>query len=139
MRTVDAICKMNAECFGEYDDYSFPENVYDEFVKDGLYVITRHKGKPVGYALYFEYAEHIECVRRGVLEEYRGQHFGIRITKRLIARAEQLGKNYWTYAHAGNLPSINSSLKAGMLVYEIDGDWVQLVHHCKKKETHVRE
>lgn len=130
------IAKLNAECFGTDDWYSDPENVrvYLSHSKNG-YLLTRHHGVVVGYFLYEEYQHHFECKRRGVLKIARGKRIGIRLTRRMMQVAKAAGKSYWTYAAVDNLPSINSSIRAGLTVYRITRDWCELVWRPKPSDA----
>jgi len=131
------VASLNSVIFGEDDTYSDPAALQEDSIG---YRILYEGDTPVAYVMWqlteSPAGQYLECLRRGVLKEHRGKGLGVALTKGVIRRAKKLGIPYWTYADRTNIPSINSSIKAGMKIYFVEKDqWVQLIWRPEVKNA----
>lgn len=132
LATLMRVANINRECFLSDDYYSYPNNLRKTLQGGADLIIVRHNRDIVGYILYKEYDTHIESLRRALTKEARGKGYGLKLTKKLIKVAHQLGKDIYTYVSKTNLPSLNSNLKCGYRIEDISKDWVYIRYKVKK-------
>jgi GNAT superfamily N-acetyltransferase len=107
--------------FGKDDYYADPKNIAET---KGL-VIRDEDGVIIAYLLYEEDGVGFHGVRSGVVSTERGKGLGVKIYKRMVAKAKKAGVVYDTYCSRDNVASLNSHVKAGMRVTRIS-DFVHL-------------
>jgi len=123
------LAQLNAACFGKGDEMSKAEKIqeFDNFKHHGIEKEIV-KGEIVGYVLwYITHDNYITIYRRGVSKTARGLGLGVKLTDKVIAKGKEHGVDFWTYAARNNLPSINSSIKAGCKIHKINDLWVELI------------
>lgn len=114
------IAKLIRRYFGKDDPYGSLLAVRQHF----HIVELSTEGEVLGFLLYDEKKTHYEGLRSAVLTKARRQGIGMKLFKRLIRKSCRTGKPYRTYTSIDNIASLNSHIKAGMLVESIDNEWV---------------
>lgn len=127
-RTVmEAVCRINAEHFGNDDAYSDLGEVLKLIRFDGGgYFVEKREGQIVAFMIYQVTGDHMDCVRRGVTQSAKRQGLGVKLTKKALRLCNKLGKIYKTYCAIDNMASLNSNIKSGLRVTFIDDSWVYL-------------
>jgi len=135
MSKAALIAQLNRCCFGSDDDYSTEEAVERFLAAGGEVTFASINRKPVAYLLYKQRGNGEGCIfgfRVGVLTDYRRQRLGLRLTRRVIAKARKLGLTYKTYVLVEKIASLNMHTRAGMKVSRIEpseyrnAPWVHL-------------
>lgn len=130
---LNKIAELNEECFPLEDTDTYCDPDYLEEA-DLDYITVYHNRKLVGYLIYRECRLHLESVRRGVKEEYRGLGLGKRLAKKFIKVAEEKNKDIYTYVAKHNLASLNSNIRCGYIIDAIQGEWVFIKYKTKKNK-----
>jgi len=103
-----------------------------ENIKTYEYLVIRDEEFPADIAAYILYTDagtHFTGLRSGVRAASRGRGYGVKLYKKLAAKARRQGKTYRTYSASTNIPSLNAHLKAGMKIERItlmEGDFISV-------------
>lgn len=125
---LQAAIDINKECFTSDDTYS-DYNYVKALLNGNVRLLTiSHKGEVVGYMLYSIHATHLESLRRGLTKKARGKGLGMKITRKLIAVANKMEKDIFTYVAKSNMPSLNSNVRCGYTIEQIGEDWIYIRH-----------
>jgi RimJ/RimL family protein N-acetyltransferase len=130
--TLEKIALINKECFTSDDYYSNIDNLTSLVMQGAKILVVRDKGKFAGYIIYTEFENHLESLRRALTKSARGKGLGVRLARKLIKIADEQGKDIYTYVAKTNLPSLNSNIKCGYRVENIDEDWVYIRYKGKR-------
>jgi len=131
------IAALNRVCFGPDDEYSSEDQISKFLAGGGRVMLAKANQEPAAFLLYKHiYAdtdrECLYCYRVGVLADARRQGLGLKLTRRAIAKARELGIPYRTYVLAAKLGSLNMHIRAGMRAVRLepseylDTPWVHL-------------
>ena len=118
------IAALNKKYFGRddiYSDVAAVRKVKKLVEKDG--------GKVVAYLLFKDRKRVYEGLRSATAYHYRRRGLATRLYRQLVARAKVNQKPYRTYASRKNIASINSHIRAGMLIKKVGAEWVYLTTH----------
>lgn len=115
--TLEVVRRLNAQCFGEADEFSSVERLRDVLSRPlSRLFISRADGQIVGYNLVAARgAQYLEGLRIGVHRDYRRRGIASRLLRRSIQYARQLCKGYTAYVLSSNPASFNAHVRAGML------------------------
>ena len=132
-KTLEQVAAINRECFTSDDYYSSVSNLEYVVAQGGKFILVNNIfGELAGYIIYHEFKTHIESLRRALTAKERGKGQGVKLTKKLIAVANKKGKSIYTYVAKTNLPSLNSNIKCGYRVENIDANFVYIRYKAKK-------
>lgn len=123
---LQIIARLNAENFDPDDKYSKVEYLQKVVGNSVFYILSRNgKNEVTGYTLYhYDDGIHLEILRRGA--KYKGKGIGVKLAKKAKVIADRLGLIMFTYAHITNLASINTNIKAGLIITKIGKKWISL-------------
>lgn len=129
---LEKIALINKECFTSDDFYSSVDNLQN-LVKNGAKILVVKDGDLfAGYIIYNEFENHLESLRRALTKAARGKGLGVKLARKLISIANSKEKDIYTYVAKTNLPSLNSNIKCGYRVENIDEDWVYIRYKGKR-------
>lgn len=133
---IKGIVHVNQERFGESDEYSDSDFLLRTLTFDNVGYFTEvRRNKVIGYIIYKIHEDDtISCERRAVTGYFDGRGIGSKLTRKVLQLADEKGLTYTTYCSIYNLPSINSNLKVGCRVVEIDDHWIKLKRKPRKRK-----